>query len=541
MSMLKAYKPINALLDRDYALRASDTGPSEANDSFSGNAAIAEESLITASDLEPVRSRDTATSDPVSAQLSSAVASGESPVPCAEAVASGVEPAQMPSAASGDPEQAEMSSTASDDSEPAAQSAEAATDDPGAAGASEAAASNVFISDIPLVESTTFDSREAAEEHLMAFALANGFAIRLKSSGHRRVYLECCRSRSYVSQKTVDPTKLRRNKGSRSCDCPCKIMIELPRKRDAENGVTAVTVSGSMSAHNHNKDPVTAYPANRKISDAVGSRINALSRLGMKAPQIIMSLKAENAELTLLPRDVSNCMHRVKREARQNGGPVKAVLERLSSENWPHCALVQDEGSVDPSVSNHRLEALLVLNPLGAQQLAKAPQVIMLDCTYKTNKYDMPLLHCVGRNGCGRTFTVALVWLPNEKEDMYRWALENLQALLPEISPKIVVTDREEALARAIRAVYPSAVHFLCRWHLNQNVLDHALKCVKPDHRPMYGLTMELFDSPSLEIYETRLSNLRKHGVSLDVFPSINIQLSSIKHSGEVSHVRPLS
>ena len=40
-----------------------------------------------------------------------------------------------------------------------------------------------------------------------------------------------------------------------------------------------------------------------------------------------------------------------------------------------------------------------------------------------------------------------------------------------DIFPELIVTDRDMALLNAIKRVFPTATHFLCRWHISRNVL----------------------------------------------------------------------
>ena len=76
--------------------------------------------------------------------------------------------------------------------------------------------------------------------------------------------------------------------------------------------------------------------------------------------------------------------------------------------------------------------------------------VLIMDSTYKTNRYLMPLFEVVGVAPTGKIFFVAFVFLKNEKEDSYIWELEHLKLLIDSDDfSKAVVTDRELALVNA--------------------------------------------------------------------------------------------
>lgn len=95
--------------------------------------------------------------------------------------------------------------------------------------------------------------------------------------------------------------------------------------------------------------------------------------------------------------------------------------------------------------------------------LAKCfPSIIVVDSTYKTNKYKMPLLEIVGISSSNRSFNVAFVFMDWELESNYTWSLDMLKLLLGEsATPRIFVTDGEMALIKAIKAVFPTSGNYL--------------------------------------------------------------------------------
>ncbi|GAU16800.1 hypothetical protein TSUD_200430 [Trifolium subterraneum] len=110
-----------------------------------------------------------------------------------------------------------------------------------------------------------------------------------------------------------------------------------------------------------------------------------------------------------------------------------------------------------------------------------------MDCTYKTNKYRLPLLEIVGTTSTNLTFNVGFAYMESEKTDNYRWALEKLKGLFTkqDILPQVIVTDRELALMNAIESVFPHAVNLLCTWHVNKNVSARCSVLVPKDMRDL--------------------------------------------------------
>lgn len=104
----------------------------------------------------------------------------------------------------------------------------------------------------------------------------------------------------------------------------------------------------------------------------------------------------------------------------------------------------------------------------------------------------MPLSNITGVTLFKKIFQVAAVFLIGETEGHYSWAVGILHGLFQHYKipyPKVIVTDRELALMKALDAFFIIIVHLLCHWHVNINVLvklkqfflkatwDHKKKC----------------------------------------------------------------
>ena len=100
---------------------------------------------------------------------------------------------------------------------------------------------------------------------------------------------------------------------------------------------------------------------------------------------------------------------------------------------------------------------------------------ILLDCTYKTSKFRMPLLSIVGQTWMNSTFYLAFVYLSAEGKTDYIWALEQLRNMLVQTTD-VLVTDRDLAPAGAIKEIFPDGAHLLCKWHIEKSVLANCKK-----------------------------------------------------------------
>ncbi|XP_058747045.1 uncharacterized protein LOC131620037 [Vicia villosa] len=98
--------------------------------------------------------------------------------------------------------------------------------------------------------------------------------------------------------------------------------------------------------------------------------------------------------------------------------------------------------------------------------------VLIIDSTYKTNKYRLPFLEIVGVTSTDKTFSVGFAFLECEKEDNVTWDLGICKTLLVDQNnmPSDIVIDRDNALMNAVGTVFPTSTALLCRYHLTSNV-----------------------------------------------------------------------
>nr|QBG82264.1 putative PKS-NRPS hybrid synthetase / FAR1-related [Papaver somniferum] len=103
-------------------------------------------------------------------------------------------------------------------------------------------------------------------------------------------------------------------------------------------------------------------------------------------------------------------------------------------------------------------------------------QLLLMDCTYKTNKYEIPVLNIVGQTTTNSPFDVAFFFLEDDLEESYVWELKQVKLFCVEgYTPKVIVTDKEQALLNAIARVFPDAHHLVCTFHLWKSI---ETKCV---------------------------------------------------------------
>jgi histone-lysine N-methyltransferase SETD2 len=107
--------------------------------------------------------------------------------------------------------------------------------------------------------------------------------------------------------------------------------------------------------------------------------------------------------------------------------------------------------------SDSHIAMLFITDTRSVEYLNKHPDVLLLDYTYKTNKFDMPLLNILDINHHGNSFNIALCFLDQEVTENYKEAVQHLRALFqPGIWHSVVATDCEPALISAVSTHFPA-------------------------------------------------------------------------------------
>ncbi|XP_023754932.2 protein FAR1-RELATED SEQUENCE 5-like [Lactuca sativa] len=161
---------------------------------------------------------------------------------------------------------------------------------------------------------------------------------------------------------------------------------------------------------------------------------------------------------------------------------------------------------------SNELENLFFVHPTSWKIWRALPHVLIIDATYKTNKYNKPLVQIVGVTSTQKTFSIVFAFIHREKEANYTWVLNCLNSTLDTcMHPRVIITDRELALIKACETIFPDAARLLCRWHIEQNILKHCNKMItlEDDRRSFRSLWNLLIDSPTLMDYTENYMRLQ--------------------------------
>ena len=221
-----------------------------------------------------------------------------------------------------------------------------------------------------------------------------------------------------------------------------------------------------IASHNH---PPSLHPSAhhvfRKRTEAEKDSIQSMTKGGAAPKQIETTLRQANPDTFVTGRDIRN--ERIKMRANELGGrsPIEALLDNLSTSEWIF--------DVKRDSENH-IQYLFFAHQKQVELLLANPDVLLMDCTYRTNKYRLPLLHILGCTSLQTFFSAGFCFLRTETEVDYHWAISTFLHQTGVPHPHVFISDQEEALKSAARSLLPSVPQLLCVWHNNKNVQTRA-------------------------------------------------------------------
>lgn len=95
--------------------------------------------------------------------------------------------------------------------------------------------------------------------------------------------------------------------------------------------------------------------------------------------------------------------------------------------------------------------------------------VVLLDTTYRSSRYDIPFAPFVGVNHHKQMVIFGAALLLDETTESFVWLFKTFMAAMSGRQPRTILTDNCDSLSKAISMALPETYHQLCPWHIIQN------------------------------------------------------------------------
>ncbi|KAH1262422.1 Protein FAR1-RELATED SEQUENCE 5 [Glycine max] len=296
------------------------------------------------------------------------------------------------------------------------------------------------------------------------------------------VLIGCERSDEYRCRKKEF---IRRDTGTRKCGCPfnlrCKPVV----------GGEGWMVKLICGVHNHElAKSFVGHPCAGRLTKAKKTLIVDMKKSMVKPRNILLTLKEHNVNSCTTIKQIYNARSALCSSIRGSDLEMQHLMKLLERDQYIHWHKIKDEDVVCDIFWCY-LDAVKLVNACNL--------VFLIDNTYKTNRYRLPLLDFVGVTQTGMTFSVGFAYVEGERVNNLVWALQQFQGLFlkRDALPGVIVTDRDQALMNAEKDVFPECTNLLCSFHINKNVkaksMSRNLRSTK--RNPSYWEYVDAFES----------------------------------------------
>ncbi|GAO49238.1 hypothetical protein G7K_3392-t1 [Saitoella complicata NRRL Y-17804] len=315
----------------------------------------------------------------------------------------------------------------------------------------------------------SFPTLEELKNYAQAWAKPRGYAISTERSKPGKVWLKCTRGGEYRNRHNLDRTSRQRKSNHKAQGCPFKLVGKL----------SGITGDWELSTKNgeHNHEPVidpTALPQHRKLTATQIKDVERMTKAGALPRTIAVALREDpEGNPDFLRRNIYNAKRDLRVKNLAGRTPIVALLDKLEEEGLPFRKRVDNE---------NRITSLIFTHPQSVSFTKRFRNVFVMDCTYKTNKFEMPL--CMQMLSAFRTkeewdgfFNTMQELMKSLTEEKFE---ENLADLMRDY-------ERYETVTSYVETLLPYKTYFVSAWvdrvtHLGSSVssrAEGAHKCLK--------------------------------------------------------------
>jgi len=212
-------------------------------------------------------------------------------------------------------------------------------------------------------------------------------------------------------------------------------------------------------------------------------------------------------------KQVYNERQQIWKTNRGDKTALQYLILKLGDHNYTYFSRKQSESTTIEDIFWAHLTSVKLFNNF--------PTILVMDSTYKTNMYKMSMFEVVGVTSTDLTYSAGFGLVTHEKEENFVWVLKMLCKLLTSKMnmPKVIVTDRDMSLMKAVGNVFSESYAMNCYFHAQANVkqrciLDHKYPLGKKDGkevkpRDVVNKIMRawkaMVESPTQELYTNAL------------------------------------
>nr|XP_043621863.1 protein FAR1-RELATED SEQUENCE 5-like [Erigeron canadensis] len=324
--------------------------------------------------------------------------------------------------------------------------------------------SSAMVQDeIDFLASSKFESFDELVQSVRTFYYKKGYGISIRNSTKdKHVTLQCDRSGCSRDIQTNGDNKKKKSRTSRLTDCPFRII-----GKKGSHGPWVFKIKDLRHNHEPSTD-MSKHPLFCRLPPDSVQSVKDMTLAGIPPREILSTLRQQTPNLPAVSRTIYNLKAKIRKDNLRNKSMVSSLFEELEKSGFSYDILRNSKGHITN---------LFIAHPLSVKLAKVFPNIFVMDCTYKTNKYDMTFLDIIGVSCFNTSFYSGFAFLEKEDEESYIWVLSAFRKILgQEIYPFLIMSNMDVALMKAIKHAFSTVTNLLCVWHIEQDVMANCKK-----------------------------------------------------------------
>jgi hypothetical protein len=207
----------------------------------------------------------------------------------------------------------------------------------------------------------------------------------------------------------------------------------------------------------------------KKVLTEVQEHVKA----GLKAADSMALIRNKAADAAIIKWDLWNQRAAIRKLELGGRLPIQAMMIDLAVDYY----------FFDKYDEDLRLTELAFFHKKSLELLSQFPEAVVIDGTYRTNWFELPMVNLVAPTSTNRTLYFGGAFM-RETTESFTWLFTCLLEIYKPFTidyPLTVVSDADQALLAASAVVLPFTSHNLCVWHIQRAVQEHFKKYIRDE------------------------------------------------------------
>ena len=312
-----------------------------------------------------------------------------------------------------------------------------------------------FTADIDLEKD--FASEAALKQYCTDCAKSNSFKIVVRTSGRAGGTLLCSLWGSATDGRPA------------GCNCLFKLSYGPRQGRWLFRKDSSILTHQNHDILSSSRTPGFHVDCEAEFTEEMMERVRQLILLDVPRGKIERNLKTDFNIKTINTVTFKSVMEkaRINVGLQPHSDEVARLVDMIQNEiqEEAHYRIGHDD--------DFRGNKIFYMSETMIQDFKKIGQVLVMDCTCKTNRFGWALFVTIGINQHLKTTLLAIALQKSEDIVSFDWVLDHMRSAVGKeawLKVQMVMTDGDPALLHSLSTRIPHAKHHRCRWHINHNI-----------------------------------------------------------------------